>query len=103
MIASANKWLTGLAEWNVPLSGMYLWVRFLTLTNTTEELFRQAMDNEVIVVPGECFTLNGTPSPYCRLSYSCASPEKIEQGIRKLSEVIRAQCNGRNNGVHTSS
>lgn len=80
MLAGAKRWLTGLAEWNEPRSGMYLWMKFPTLSDTKEQLFRQALKNAVLLVPGGAFLAKADgPSQYCRLSYSSVTPEQIDQ------------------------
>lgn len=91
-ISSANKWLTGIAEWNVPNGGMFLWVRIPEIANTKEMIKKRALEKEVILIPGEAFSVqDGIPSSYCRISYSLSTPEEIEEGIRRLSELIREE------------
>lgn len=89
-ISSATKWLTGLAEWSVPEGGMFLWIRIPEVSDTREMIMKRALEKEVIIIPGGCFSLKeDQPSSYCRISYSSSSPQDLDEGIRRLSEVIR--------------
>nr|XP_039255728.1 kynurenine/alpha-aminoadipate aminotransferase, mitochondrial-like [Styela clava] len=92
MIESANKWLTGLAEWNVPQGGMFLWIKLLGIDDTTELIQKRAMEKEIILIPGSAFSVKeNVKSSYCRASFSLSSPENIDEGIRRLAELVREE------------
>jgi DNA-binding transcriptional MocR family regulator len=48
----------------------------------------------VAFVPGHAFYPDGSGKNTMRLNFSNASPEKIEEGIRRLGAVLKAQMAG---------
>jgi len=94
MIKSAEKWLTGLAEWSEPKAGMFLWMKLLGITDSKKLIEERALEKEVLFVPGYAFMLNpDEPTPYVRASFSLASPEKIDIGIQRLAELLKEERN----------
>ncbi|XP_063314243.1 kynurenine/alpha-aminoadipate aminotransferase, mitochondrial isoform X1 [Pelobates fuscus] len=89
MIGSAEKWLSGLAEWHSPSAGMFLWMKINGISDTHQLIMLKAISNEVLLVPGSAFNLDSEePSSYVRASYSLSSPEKIDQGLQRLASLI---------------
>ncbi|XP_053315755.1 kynurenine/alpha-aminoadipate aminotransferase, mitochondrial isoform X2 [Spea bombifrons] len=89
MLASADKWLTGLAEWHSPSAGMFLWMKVNGVSDTHQMIMLKAISNEVLLVPGSAFNIdNSEPSSYVRASFSLSSPEKIDQGLQRLASLI---------------
>ncbi|XP_014645367.1 PREDICTED: kynurenine/alpha-aminoadipate aminotransferase, mitochondrial isoform X1 [Ceratotherium simum simum] len=79
VLAAADKWLSGLAEWHVPTAGMFLWVKVKGINDVKHLMEEKALKKEVLVVPGNAFyTDNSAPSPYFRVSFSLASPEQMD-------------------------
>ena len=76
--------------WTNPEGGLFLWVR-LPESIDTEEMFPQAVENKVAYVVGKAFYVDGRGKNEMRLSFSVGSPERIEEGIRRLSKVVREQ------------
>ncbi|XP_069487514.1 kynurenine/alpha-aminoadipate aminotransferase, mitochondrial isoform X2 [Ambystoma mexicanum] len=92
MLASADKWLTGLAEWQCPTAGMFLWIKLKRISDTENLIMEKAFKKEVLFAPGNGFTLDKSkPCPYVRASFSLASPEQIDQGIQRLAMVIKEE------------
>jgi 2-aminoadipate transaminase len=79
--------------WTRPKGGLFLWV---TLPEGMEagELFREALERKVAFVPGECFFAPDCPPSeakrHFRLNFSNAKPERIREGIRRLSLAVKA-------------
>jgi len=48
----ADKHLTGLAEWNAPSAGMFLWLKLLAGVTDADQIFELLKDARVVVVPG---------------------------------------------------
>ncbi|KAM3939169.1 kynurenine/alpha-aminoadipate aminotransferase, mitochondrial isoform 2-T2 [Leptodactylus fuscus] len=89
MLTSANKWLTGLAEWHSPTAGMFLWMKIHGVPDTHQMIMLKAIRNEVLLVPGSAFNIDSSePSSYVRASFSLSSPEKIDQGLERLASLI---------------
>lgn len=92
MVAKANKWLTGLAEWNEPVAGMFLWMKVVGVEDTFSMIMEKALNKEVVVVPGRHFAVDRTkPSPYMRAAFSLASEEKMDKGFQRLADLIKEE------------
>ena len=93
MIAALRSHLPEL-RFDVPQGGYYLW---LTLPQGVDgdELARRAAQVGVNIIAGSKFYAAGgrqvAPCNHIRLSYSYASPEEIDLGIRRLADVYREQ------------
>lgn len=88
MLAALERELGSLATWTVPEGGLFLWVT-LSERLDTEALFPMALDHHVAYIPGVHFAAEGGYGSALRLNYSNATPERIDEGIRRLAEVIR--------------
>jgi DNA-binding transcriptional MocR family regulator len=77
--------------WTRPSGGMFL---FVTLPKGVEAaaLLPLALQNRVAFVPGEEFHLGGCGKNTLRLNFSHASPELIEEGIRRLGAIVYEGC-----------
>lgn len=80
-----------LADWEVPKGGLFFWLTLKAPQDTRELLQRALREKNVVFMPGEPFY----PHPdkgigHLRLNFSHATPDKIEQGIARLAELIRA-------------
>lgn len=105
-----DRHLTGLAEWVVPDSGMFVWIKLLGgITDTYDLVLNKAVKHNVIAIPGNAFVAYGKSTPYVRVSYSCVTYEQMDEALRRLAVVIReeaaakgSQANGHSatNGVH---
>ncbi|XP_039396471.1 kynurenine/alpha-aminoadipate aminotransferase, mitochondrial-like [Mauremys reevesii] len=90
MLAAADKWLKGLAEWNIPTAGMFLWIKIKGISNTYQMITENALERGVSLVPGQSFSIDSSaPTPYVRASYSFASPDQMDQAFQKLAELIK--------------
>ncbi|XP_046686191.1 kynurenine/alpha-aminoadipate aminotransferase, mitochondrial-like [Homalodisca vitripennis] len=91
MVAACNRYLKDVAEWNVPTGGMFLWVKVPVLKDTWSLAIKHCMEKHLIVVPGHPFTAGLTPPQYnyIRLSFSLASPEQMDKGVKLLAEIIQ--------------
>lgn len=75
-------------QWTHPEGGMFLW---LTLPEGTGSaaLLQQAITRNVAFVPGTAFFANGGGMNTLRLNFSHPTPDRIEEGIRRLAEVVK--------------
>lgn len=71
-----------------PRGGMFVWV---TLPDgiSSLEVFEHAIREQVAVLPGTPFYTDGGGSNTLRLNFSNSTPEKIREGVERLSRVIR--------------
>jgi 2-aminoadipate transaminase len=78
--------------------GLYFWARLpkRISTGVKSEVFRTALKNDVLYVPGEiCYAddpVRKKPDHEMRLSFGSASEEHIREGIRRLGKVLYKQC-----------
>lgn len=90
MLAAADKWLSGLAEWNEPTAGMFLWVKIKGISDATKLIEEKAYKKDVLMVPGSVFYNDcKAPSPYFRASFSLASPEQLDVACQRLAGLIK--------------
>uniref|UniRef100_A0A674IFB7 Aminotransferase class I/classII large domain-containing protein n=1 Tax=Terrapene triunguis TaxID=2587831 RepID=A0A674IFB7_9SAUR len=73
---------TGLAEWNIPTAGMFLWIKIKGISNSYQMIMENALERGVSLVPGQSFSIDSSaPTPYVRASYSFASPDQMDQRL----------------------
>jgi 2-aminoadipate transaminase len=91
LIAACERELGGLAHWTRPEGGLFVW---LTLPDEidTQELFKTALEQSIAFVPGQAFAVNqGKPNHSMRLNFSNTSPDKIDEVIRRLANLVKEQ------------
>lgn len=90
-IKAAQKHLTGLAEWNEPSGGMFLWMR-LNVPDTYTMITVKAREREVLFVPGNAFQLDGNqPCQFVRASYSMCTEEQMNMAFERLAALIKEE------------
>ncbi|XP_028350060.1 kynurenine/alpha-aminoadipate aminotransferase, mitochondrial-like isoform X4 [Physeter macrocephalus] len=90
LLAAADKWLSGLAEWHVPTAGMFLWVKIKGLHDVRTLIEEKAFKKEIFMLPGYNFYLDSSaPCPYFRASFSLASPEQMDMAFQGLAQFIK--------------
>jgi 2-aminoadipate transaminase len=81
-----ERHLAGKAEWTKPRGGFFTW---LTLPDgDTTALSRAALDRGFAFVPGSPFFPDGQGGRNLRLAFSRVADEKIDEGIRRLAELL---------------
>ena len=73
-----------------PEGGLFTWVT-LPEGMDAKELMPKVLDRQVAYVPGGPFYPNGGNANHFRLNYSNMPPERIEEGIKRLGEVLRSE------------
>ncbi|KAM3831267.1 kynurenine/alpha-aminoadipate aminotransferase, mitochondrial isoform 3-T5 [Vipera latastei] len=95
MLNAADKWLKGLADWHIPVAGMFLWIKIKGVPDTQELIMKKALEKQVLLVPGCSFNINSSdPSSHVRASFSLSSPSQIDQflllqGFQRLADIIK--------------
>ena len=77
-------------RWNEPSGGMFLWVELPTGMDATQVLAR-AIEQNVAFVPGAPFYAADPVVESLRLAFVTVSPARIEEGVKRLAEVIRSE------------
>ena len=85
--ALAREFAGTSVTWNHPEGGFYLWVR-LPRGMSARRLFAVALEEGVAFVPGDAFGLNGGHGSALRLSFSSPTPERIDEGVRRLRRAF---------------
>lgn len=88
MSAALTRNLSDSLQFTKPRGGMFIWAT-LTSNESTLELFRAAVAEGVAFVPGEAFYINGESDNSMRLNFSNSSIAMIDEGIRRLSTLIK--------------
>lgn len=73
-----------------PIGGLFAWVELPEHINTTE-LGAKAIEHHVAFVPGASFYPNSGNQHCMRVNYSMMNEEKIDEGIKRLGELIRKE------------
>jgi len=81
-------------SWTKPEGGLFVWMTLPEEIDTTEML-QDAIEHKVAYVPGASCYVDGGGQNTIRLSYSLATPETIDEGIKRLAEVVRAAIDAR--------
>lgn len=87
-----RKYMPEGVTWTEPHGGLFL---FVTLPGNTDSdiIFKKAVEKNVAFVSGSSFFCNNSGRNTLRLNFSYSSPGEIEEGIRRLSSVIRKEIN----------
>lgn len=94
MLAALERHFPAEVQWTRPDGGLFLWA-WLPEGMDAAELLKIAVDTQrVAFVPGHAFYPDGQGKNTMRLNFSNASPEMIEEGIRRLGLVLKGQMAG---------
>lgn len=89
MVDAMEKYFPkGKVKWVVPEGGIFLWCECPTITDIAPIVDR-CLEKKVAIVPGSNFATDiFAPSNMFRLNYSSATLENIEEGVKRLGEVL---------------
>jgi 2-aminoadipate transaminase len=91
MLAALQEFFPTEVTWTHPAGGLFLWVT-LPADIECKALFEAALQQDVAFVPGDSFYATGDEGRrHMRLNFSNAPPERIREGIRRLSIAVRSQ------------
>ncbi|MFA6317829.1 MAG: PLP-dependent aminotransferase family protein [Elusimicrobiota bacterium] len=76
-------------SWTRPEGGLFLWLRLPEYMNA-DELFYEALKENVAYVIGSAFHCDGTGHNTMRLNFSYPTVEQIDEGIKRLAKVVKA-------------
>lgn len=88
MLDALEEHMPAGVRWTHPAGGLFLWLS-VPENLSTVEMFPDAVAQKVAYVPGESFFPCGGGQNTMRLNFSYASPAEINEGIARLSHVIR--------------
>src|SRR3972149_5179930 len=87
MLAAMDRYFPPEVDWTQPQGGLFLWGIMPQYLDAADVL-KAAVEKKVAFVPGEPFHPTGGGKNTMRINFSNASPEKIEEGIFRLGQVL---------------
>jgi 2-aminoadipate transaminase len=75
--------------WTKPRGGLFLWLTLPQHINTYD-LFYEALKFKVAFVPGEVFYGETPEKNHMRINFSYPSKEQLTEGIKRLSDCVKA-------------
>ncbi len=75
-------------HWTRPEGGLFLWAKLPEWINSAD-ILQTAVERKVAFVPGAPFHPNGDGKNTMRLNFSYSTPDKINEGISRLGNVLR--------------
>ncbi|MDR0519799.1 MAG: PLP-dependent aminotransferase family protein [Clostridiales Family XIII bacterium] len=91
MLAYIEKYLPAEAEYTRPEGGVFIWLTMPSGFDAQELLVIATREYKVAFVPGAPFYANPADGKNTlRLNFSGATPDKIEEGMRRLGEAFKA-------------
>jgi 2-aminoadipate transaminase len=94
MLLALEHYMPEGVTWTKPEGGLFLWVRLPAHMNA-DELFYEAIKENVAYVIGSAFHCDGSGQNTMRLNFSYPSVEQIDEGIKRLAKVIEANLRGK--------
>jgi len=89
MLAALERYFPEGCSWTHPEGGLFLWARVPEWIDTAE-LLAEAVQARVAYVPGFAFYAEpGHGRNTMRLNFSNAQPAQIEEGIRRLGDLVK--------------
>ena len=89
MLAALAQYMPEGVRWNKPRGGMFLWVELPKGLNASAVLGK-AIEQNVAFVPGAPFFAADPVIESLRLAFVTVPPPRIEEGVKRLADVIRA-------------
>ncbi|AOT69292.1 aminotransferase-like domain-containing protein [Geosporobacter ferrireducens] len=86
MLRLLDMYFSDIATWNIPKGGFYIWLK-INKSIPIEKVFHHALKDNILINPGDIYSFK--KNNCIRLSYSYASNQDMEDGLIKLSNIIR--------------
>lgn len=89
MLDALTRHLGGVACWNRPASGMFVWLELPEGTDTFQLARTAIVDHKVAFSPGDAFAAGGSHARHClRLAFANHAPEQIEEAVARLARAV---------------
>ncbi len=91
MLAALDEQFSGLASWNRPSSGFFVWVRFAETVRTHDLLETALATEQVAFIPGAAFSAahsHHIALNCARLNFSALPCSAIREGARRLARSL---------------
>lgn len=90
LLAALTREMPAGVEWTKPEGGMFVWVTLPKAMDGADLLAQSLQTERVAFVPGRAFYADGSNGNTLRLSFSCANEAQIDEGMKRLGRLIRA-------------
>jgi 2-aminoadipate transaminase len=90
MIQCFRNYMPEKVTWTEPEGGLFLFVT-LPPQLDADDIFTKAIERNVAFVSGTSFFCNGSGRNTMRINFSYSNPAEIEEGVKRLSSVIREE------------
>lgn len=88
MLEALEKYMPEGVSWTKPEGGLFLWIR-LPEAISADEMFEDAVKENVAYVIGSAFHVDGSGKNTMRLNFSYPTVNEIEEGIKRLARTIK--------------
>lgn len=89
MMDAMKKYFPPTVKYTKPQGGMFLWVT-LPEGISAMSIFQKTLDQKVAFVPGDPFYVDEKDVNCMRLNYTNADPQTIDEGIRRMGEILKS-------------
>jgi len=91
MVSALEKHFEGVATWNIPSSGVFVWLELTRSIDTLSLLPYALASQKVAYIPGQTFSADGCPRALrsMRLNFSYLSPDLLEQAVARLARAVQ--------------
>jgi 2-aminoadipate transaminase len=90
MIKCFHDFMPEKVTWTEPEGGLFLFVT-LPAHLDADDIFKKAIERNVAFVSGSSFFCNDSGRNTMRINFSFSKPDEIEEGVKRLSSVIREE------------
>ncbi|WP_164906065.1 PLP-dependent aminotransferase family protein [Gudongella oleilytica] len=95
MLEGIRKYFPAEIKYTVPEGGLFVWVDLPDTVNTRTLLKKAAEEYKVSYVPGSAFCVDEEDGIHSiRLNFSANNAEKIDEGLKRLGELLTKELNG---------
>jgi DNA-binding transcriptional MocR family regulator len=88
LVAALDRHLPELVAPVVPTGGLHLWIALPAGTDDVAVATAAAAEG-VVVFPGRPWFAAEPPGPFLRLTFAAASPDAMDEGVRRLARALR--------------
>ena len=90
MLSALRRYMPEGVRFTKPEGGMFVWLTLPTGMDGADLLAQSLKTEKVAFVPGRAFFADGSNGNTLRLSFSCTGEAMIEEGMKRLGRLIRA-------------
>jgi len=88
MLSALETYMPEGVSWTKPEGGLFLWVK-LPEGMSADDMFAEAIKENVAYVIGSAFHCDGSGKNTMRLNFSYATPADINEGIKRLATAVK--------------